>query len=46
MNTSVDIASKEDLEEILALQKLAFEENARQINDFGIAPLTQTIEEL
>ncbi|MHB8064358.1 MAG: GNAT family N-acetyltransferase [Ruminiclostridium sp.] len=39
-------ASESDLSEILILQKLAYQENARRYNDFGISPLTQTFEEL
>lgn len=43
---SVDIAAKNDLEEILKLQKLAYQENAIRYNDFAIQPLTQTLEGL
>jgi ribosomal protein S18 acetylase RimI-like enzyme len=35
-----------DLEEILALQKLAFQEEAELYNDFKIPPLTQTLGEI
>ncbi len=42
----VDIATENDLEEILKLQKLAYHENAIRYNDFTIPPLTQTLEEL
>lgn len=42
----VDIATINDLEEILKLQKLVYQENAIRCNDFTIAPLTQTLEEL
>ncbi|MFZ5987819.1 MAG: GNAT family N-acetyltransferase [Bacillota bacterium] len=34
----------DDLEEILALQKLAYQSEAEICNDYNIAPLTQTIE--
>lgn len=43
---SVDIAARGDLEEILKLQKLAYKSEAAIYNDYGIAPLTQTLEEL
>ncbi len=43
---SVDIATKIDLEDILDLQKLAYQENAIRYNDFTILPLNQTLEEL
>jgi predicted N-acetyltransferase YhbS len=39
-------AGFEDLEEILALQKLAYLSEARRYNDYGIPPLTQTIDEI
>ena len=39
-------AGFEDLEEILALQKLAYLREARRYNDYGIPPLTQTIDEI
>jgi epoxyqueuosine reductase len=42
---SVDIAVKGDFEEILNLQKLAFQSSALIYNDYGIPPLTQTMEE-
>lgn len=35
-----------DLEELLALQKLAFQEEAELYNDFKIPPLTQTLSEI
>ena len=40
----IDKALYEDLEEILALQKLAYKSEAEICNDFGIPPLTQTLE--
>ncbi len=43
---SVDIAARGDLEEILKLQQLAYKSEAAIYNDYGIAPLTQTLEEL
>jgi GNAT superfamily N-acetyltransferase len=39
-------AQKEDLQEILDLQKLCYTENAQRYNDFNIAPLIQTISDL
>lgn len=40
----IEKALYEDLEEILALQKLAYRSEAEICNDFGIPPLTQTLE--
>jgi len=39
-------ASKNDLVEILALQKLAYQSEAILYNDFTIPPLTQTLSEI
>lgn len=39
-------AVKEDLNEILNLQKLCYRENALRADDFSIQPLSQTIEEI
>jgi ribosomal protein S18 acetylase RimI-like enzyme len=39
-------AGTDDLEQILALQKLAYESEARLYNDWNIAPLTQSLSEL
>ena len=39
-------AMASDLPEILALQKLAFQENAIRYNDSNISPLRQTLDEL
>ena len=39
-------ALENDLPEILALQYLAFRENAVRYNDFNIPPLVQTLDEL
>jgi len=39
-------AEMDDLEEILALQKLAYQNEAKLNNDFTIPPLTQTMEEI
>ena len=44
--SGVYIVTKDDLEEILKLQKLVYQENALRYNDFTIAPLTQTFENL
>ncbi|MFA7077644.1 MAG: GNAT family N-acetyltransferase [Syntrophomonas sp.] len=41
--SSVDIASKDDFEEILNLQKLAYQSEAAVYNDYGIPPLIQTL---
>ncbi|WP_010250943.1 GNAT family N-acetyltransferase [Acetivibrio cellulolyticus] len=43
---SVDIAVNGDLEEILVLQKLAYQENASRYNDYEISPLMQTLKDL
>ena len=37
-------AEESDLETILAIQKLAFQQEAKLYNDFSIPPLTQTLE--
>ena len=42
----VETALESDLEEILALQKLAYISEAEICNDFSIPPLLQTIEEI
>jgi len=42
----IDMAGSGDLEEILILQKLAFQSEAALYDDYNIAPLLQTIEEL
>ena len=39
-------ADKNDLPEILALQKSAYHENAVRYNDSNIPPLLQTLDEL
>ena len=46
--TAIQIApaSREDLSEILALQRLAYHSEAELNNDFNIPPLTQTLPEL
>ena len=43
---AVEVAGREDLEEILALQKLAFYNEAVRRNDFTIAPMSQTADEI
>lgn len=43
---AAQIAQRSDLQEILALQKLAFRSEANRSNDCTIKPLTQTIEDL
>ena len=42
----ISIATAEDAAEILALQRLAYESEARLYNDWSIAPMTQTLESL
>jgi N-acetylglutamate synthase-like GNAT family acetyltransferase len=39
-------AQKNDLEEILELQKTCYKENALRYNDFKIPPMTQTIDQI
>lgn len=39
-------AEKQDLEEILKLQYLAYQSEAELLNDYTIPPLTQTLEDL
>ena len=46
LNLKVIKAGDEDLEEILNLQKLAYQSEAKIYNDFKIQPLTQTLAEL
>jgi ribosomal protein S18 acetylase RimI-like enzyme len=43
---TIQNANQNDLAEILALQKLAYQENAVRYNDAGIPPLTQTVDEI
>ncbi len=42
----ISIATAEDAAEILALQRLAYESEARLYNDWSIAPMAQTLESL
>lgn len=42
----VQKVKKKDLEEVLALQKLAYQSEAELNNDFNIPPLTQTLKEI
>ncbi len=42
----ISIATAEDAAEILALQRLAYESEARLYNDWSIPPLAQTLESL
>jgi ribosomal protein S18 acetylase RimI-like enzyme len=46
MNIEISIASENDLDEILALQKIAYISEAKLHNDYSIKPLKQTIEEI
>ena len=39
-------AEFQDLQTILELQKLCYEENAERYNDFNIPPMVQTLEEI
>lgn len=43
---TIDRATPEDAETILALQKLAYQSEARLYNDWSLPPLTQTLESL
>jgi GNAT superfamily N-acetyltransferase len=42
----ISIAAAEDAADILALQRLAYESEARLYNDWSIPPMTQTLESL
>ena len=42
----IEQALKEDLKEILELQKLAYRSEAEIYNDYSIPPLTQTLDEI
>lgn len=42
----ITLAVREDLKEILALQKLVYMENAERYNNYTIPPLVETIEEM
>ncbi|MCD9023465.1 GNAT family N-acetyltransferase [Cohnella silvisoli] len=46
MSTKIERASAVDAEEILSLQKLAYQSEAKIYNDFSIEPLVQTLEQL
>ena len=46
MDMEIKKAELSDLPEILELQKLCYQENARRYNDFKMQPLTQTMKEL
>lgn len=46
MNINIITAQKEDLQEILDLQKACYLSEAELHNDFNIPPLTQTIESI
>lgn len=45
-NLSIDPAVLEDAEEILALQKMAYQSEAELYNDYSLTPLKQTLEEM
>ena len=45
-SSPIQKADMDDLEEILALQKLAYQSEAELNNDFSIPPLTQTLDEI
>jgi GNAT superfamily N-acetyltransferase len=46
MDLRVERATVEDAQEILALQKLAYQSEAAIYDEYGIPPLTQTLEEM
>ncbi len=46
MNAIIEKANREDLIEILDLQHLAYQKEAKRYNDYTIPPLTQTPEEI
>jgi GNAT superfamily N-acetyltransferase len=46
MNIVIDSANREDAAEILALQKLAYQKEAKLNDDWSIPPLTQTLQEI
>lgn len=46
LNVCIERARPEDAEEILALQTLAYQNEARLYNDYTIPPLTQTLDEI
>jgi N-acetylglutamate synthase-like GNAT family acetyltransferase len=46
VNVSIILATKEDAAEILALQKLAYQSEAKLNNDWTIPPLTQTLSDI
>lgn len=43
---NIQPARQQDLPEILAVQRAAFETEAQLVNDWNIPPLTQTLDEL
>ena len=43
---NIQPACQQDLPEILAVQRAAFEAEAQLVNDWNIPPLTQTLDEL
>lgn len=45
-NMEIQIASESDAEEILALQKLAYQSEALLYDDYNIPPLTQSLDDL
>jgi N-acetylglutamate synthase-like GNAT family acetyltransferase len=46
LSVTIERADTRDAEEILALQKLAFQSEAKLYNDYTLPPLTQTLEEM
>jgi ribosomal protein S18 acetylase RimI-like enzyme len=46
MDAVIEKASRDDLQDILMLQRLAYQKEAGRYNDYTIPPLTQTIEEI
>jgi N-acetylglutamate synthase-like GNAT family acetyltransferase len=46
MCINIERAKREDLEEILALQYVAYQSEAKLVNNYSIQPLTETIEKI
>lgn len=46
MDSTIELAEKKDLAEILQLQKLCYQKEANRYNDYSIPPLIQTLEEI
>jgi GNAT superfamily N-acetyltransferase len=46
MSVTISAATEQDAEQILKLQYLCYQSEAALLNDYGIEPLTQTLDEL